>query len=532
MRRILAILTVAAVLAAGIIAWALPRGAADLPPPVPSGDAEVAYIQAATSGASWERFVAGVHRARHDWPQLYVDDSRAFLDQTTAVPEVILGVEGTAARLHVRWYKLTSAARSAAWVRRLATRDVPPLAFIGGGTSDRAEALARALADEQSAWHGPAPLLLITTATANGVGDTSQTGPNQKSLMDLYPGRSFRFCFTNEQMAKAVVDFVWSQPNLRPIGDPFPVLSGVAAAAAGPLTAALVAVRAEEQPPVCYALSWDDDPYSTDLASQFHAAFHQSYLPPVIMEQRWSIPFSVGEFDRPNAVEAQTAERLLQQLRTAPYERRVLILPAGAAQARRVLHELAEAVANVRRRVVAVGGDSVNVNTVFRDADMAWRIRAIKVPFVFFAHQNPVAWDVDPEQKSPNAAKANDPGALLPPTATDDVLLNAFLVRLLVESAYGTGSSPALTASPEELAARLRNRRPAVFDADGNRLAGVGEYVVTLSPRTEGGQAGTETLPWGLLEVWTRDSADRPTAAWRKIKSLVTDHARRPESAP
>ena len=140
-------------------------------------------------------------------------------------------------------------------------------------------------------------------------------------------------------------------------------------------------------------MSWDDDPYSTDLASQFHAAFHQPYLPPVIMEQRWSIPFSVGEFDRPNAVEAQTVDRLLEQLRSAPFERRVLVLPAGAAQSRRILQALAEALPNVRRKVVAVGGDSINVNTVYRDADIAWNIRAIKVPFVFFAHQNPVAWD-------------------------------------------------------------------------------------------------------------------------------------------
>src|SRR5438105_246727 len=206
MRRIVFLTAAAALLTAGVLAWTFPRGGADLPPAVPAGDCEVAWIHAATSGASWERFVAGVHRARHDWPQLYVDDSRAFLDQTTAVPEVILGLEGTPARLHIRWYKLTSAADSAFWVKRLATRTSPPLAFIGGGTSDRAVELANALADEQTAWHGPAPLLLITTATANGVGDANQTGPSQKSLMDIYPGRSFRFCFTNEQMAKAVVD--------------------------------------------------------------------------------------------------------------------------------------------------------------------------------------------------------------------------------------------------------------------------------------------------------------------------------------
>src|SRR3954454_17076808 len=121
MRRLLAILFVAGLLTTGVLAWTLPRGEAGLPPPVPEGDREVAWIHAATSGASWERFVAGVHRACHDWPRLKVDDGRAFQDQTTAVPEVVVGVEGTPARLHIRWYKLTSVADERLWVKRLAT---------------------------------------------------------------------------------------------------------------------------------------------------------------------------------------------------------------------------------------------------------------------------------------------------------------------------------------------------------------------------------------------------------------------------
>src|SRR5438105_1795400 len=122
MRRILAVLTAVILLAVGVLAWALPRGGADLPPPVPAGDREVAWIHAATSGASWERFVAGVHRARHDWPRLQVDDRHAFLDQTTAVPEVVVGIDGAAGKLHIGWYKLTSETDSAYWVRRLAGR--------------------------------------------------------------------------------------------------------------------------------------------------------------------------------------------------------------------------------------------------------------------------------------------------------------------------------------------------------------------------------------------------------------------------
>src|SRR5213596_3404766 len=115
---ILLAVTVAALLYGGLRGLGY-GGTNDEVPAVPAGDQEVAWIHAATSGASWERFVAGVHRARREWPELQVDDSRAFLDQTTAVPEVVLGVAGCDARLHIRWYKLTSETVVAQWVRRL-----------------------------------------------------------------------------------------------------------------------------------------------------------------------------------------------------------------------------------------------------------------------------------------------------------------------------------------------------------------------------------------------------------------------------
>jgi hypothetical protein len=110
--------------------------------------------------------------------------------------------------------------------------------------------------------------------------------------------------------------------------------------------------------------------------------------------------------------------------------------------------------------------------------------------------------------------------------------LNCFLVRLLVESAYqiDTPAGPTLTDSADVLAERLRGHRPAVFDAAGNR--GGGEFVVALLPRIDTAQGGAEVESSAVLEVWSREGAGRPTANWRLIRSLLTDHARRPESAP
>ncbi len=562
MRSRLLALPIAALLLAAIL-YGLARlraGGAEVPP-VPPGDQEIAWIHAATSGAQWERFVAGVHRARHDWPtdrpRLQVDDSRAFLDQTTAVPEVVLGVEGSDAKLRIRWYKLTSEADSGRWVQRLAGRDSPPLAFIGGGTTDRALELARALADARGGWRGPDPLLLITTATANSVlvdpaagepppGPASLTG--ETPLMDVYPQRSFRFCFTNRQMAEAVVDFLWSQPDLRPYGDPRPALAAVPQAAADPWGAvALAAVQAGECAPEAAAVEWDDDPYSIDLSNQFRRAFHRPGLPPVLVRLRWGIPFSVGDFYRTNAWEAYAARELLRELRADPQQRRVLVLPGSVAPARRVLRAITGAMPLAGQQLVAISGDSINVNTVYRDADFAWSIRAVPVPLVFFTHQNPVAWDVDPDA-GPSAAPgtaADDPGRLLPPTATDDVLLPAELVRMLAESAYqfdgtasaGAAAPPDLLDNANELAARLRGRRPAFFDATGDRRGGRGEFVVVLRPVISGSGSSAQVLSAATLDVWTRDeSAAGPAAppaaraaAWKWVKGLrVPDHARSP----
>src|SRR5436309_8721036 len=259
-RLLLGLLFAALLAAGGWYGLSRLRGGTGDVPAVPGGDQEVAWIHAATSGSQWERFVAGVRRARRGRPWLRVDDSRAFLDQTTAVPEVVVGVDGTEAKLHIRWYKLTSEADSGRWVERLARRDPPPLAFIGGGTSDRAVELARALA-EQRDWRGPGypragrPLLLITTATANTIfldpsAQGVPVGAEPPRLMQVYPGRSFRFCFTNRQMAQAVVDFLWTQPDLRPLGDPRPALAVVPLAAAGPwpVLAPLAAQEAESPP--------------------------------------------------------------------------------------------------------------------------------------------------------------------------------------------------------------------------------------------------------------------------------------------
>jgi hypothetical protein len=366
--------------------------------------------------------------------------------------------------------------------------------------------------------------------------------------MDLFPGRSFRFCFTNEQMAQAVVDFVWSQPDLRPYGNPLPAIA--AALAPDPLAAVgLLAAHAKTFPPSAAALEWDDDPYSVDLSRQFKLALHESQWPAVFVRLN-RIPFSVGGFDRPNVWEAEAAGRLVRE-QWSPWERQLLVLPAAPAAARRVLRALTGAAPLAGRNLVAIGGDSMNINTVYRDGDIAWNVRAVPVPFVFFTHQNPVAWDEVPEsvvresvQRKPSGnsrSTLHSPPSteLLPPNGTDDVLLHADLVRRLAEAAFPQSG---LLSSADALAERLRDRQPAYFDTSGDRQGGRGEYVVCLRPQIlDADGPAAQVLAAATLDVWTRSAvsgavgvsgaATEPlnapatrVARWQLVKRLVIDY--------
>ena len=106
-------------LALGVhIPWLSPKGMPAEPRPVPAGDQELAWFHTTTAGSTWEQFVTGVKRTELAVPGLHVDDSQAFPDQTTAVPELVLSMPGRSGRLRVRWYKLTSEATAAEWTTK------------------------------------------------------------------------------------------------------------------------------------------------------------------------------------------------------------------------------------------------------------------------------------------------------------------------------------------------------------------------------------------------------------------------------
>lgn len=537
---VLLVLTLAASLLVLPPLWG-PASAQVVPRPVPAGDQEVVWLNTATNAVAWERFVAAVRQlaGRPGAPLKIVADENAFPSQTASVPELAIAVPGAAGRLWFRWYKLTGETGAAGWVQALAGRSPPPLAIVGGGSTDRARHLALALC-RLPAPLAARPLLLVTTATSERVDCEGQAC----DLMAVYPGRSFRFCFTNRQMVQAVTHFVWQQDALRP----------------------------DEAP--AYGVRWEDDPYSTDLYECFHESFGPDQLggsldrrraarvaardwagmagwlgagnplpslaldvlrPPPAPFWSASIPFSVGTFNRPNRWETQAAEGLVDALAQNPTQRRpLLVLPANPQPAQRFLRAIARTAPTEAGRFIVVTGDALDFNTIYRDRNLKWPVQDLPFTLVLFCHRNPV---------EAGAFRPSRPGLDAPPdpagptsTGTQDLVLYRDIAETMVQAAYREGG---LLASPDELGRRLRDARlddgRARFDSDGNQPSGVGEYVVCLLPDRD----GDRVAPRSRLQVWTRSADADGAGHWMHVpvagkSELVVSYAPGvvPEGAP
>lgn len=443
----------------GLFAWSR-WGRATVIRPVPSGDGEIVWIASATNTSDWERFVAALQLARAQrtsGPAMFLDDANAYPRRSYEVPEIGISFEGCTGKLWLRWYKVTSEMPAPRWMDELAARDAPTLAVIGGSSSAEALDIAEALGDAKRTWRQPKPLFLITQATTDRIWDKGVEGPE---LIRIYPDRSFRFCFQNSEMAEAVLDFVWSRPELKPTGEA----------------------------PAIYRLEWHDNPYSLDLSNQFAAAIQRKNVPHAL--KAIGIRYSVGDFNRPNPPESLAIQDLVTDL-TSTEERSLLILPIGAQPARRLLHALTSTAPRTRN-IVAVSGDSIGLNTIRRDRDEAWNVQDVPVPIVIFCHHHPA---------DPSVAYV-EPGARERRNSTDILLLHLSLIQKTIKAAYNwQDPRPGLADNADVLLQRLREQQKDFFDAIGNRLPDTGEHVIYLRPHVRADQV----QPSATVEVWIRD---------------------------
>jgi hypothetical protein len=182
---------------------------------------------------------------------------------------------------------------------------------------------------------------------------------------------------------------------------------------------------------------------------------------------------------------------------------------------------LAQGTPGASRRLVAVTGDGIPVNALFRDGEFAWPVRAIPIPLVLFTHTDPFDWD-EPEVAPPHGYELrppSKPGDVK--NSTEDIQLFTILSAVLAQGAYLNGTGR-IVEGPDELVKRFHALSPVFFDPSGNRLTGSGEHVVVLrpTPRIE----GVVTYPDATIDVWTRQSGTQ----WKRIHSRPVVQTMRP----
>jgi hypothetical protein len=441
---------------------------------VPDGDHEIAWLNTTTGGATWERFVTGVKRLERIDPAISVNESRAFPNRASQVPEIIVQKAGMSAKIFIRWYKVSSEQPVTDWVTELVNRVPAPLAIIGGSSSDRARELAMAL-DAQTIT--ARPVLALTNATAIDVAAPDGSSEPTIPLMHIYRNRTFRYCFNNRQMAEAMLDCIGQHPTLKP--------------------ASLDGSRLER--PAVLSVSWNDDPYSDDMVVEFGRAVSTAYRSWANVGQpqpfRWRVPFSIGGFSTPNFAEAEAASSILRELKALPRQRSLLMMPTVTAPARRLLIRLCEENAEIGRHLIALNGDGMGVNAVLRDGEFNWPVASIPVPLALFCHNDPAAWDE----------------TLTLPNATDDVLHYSAIVQSLSDAIFHLYEA-AHDITADELASTLKNGLQSdAFDATGNRRGGTGESVFILRPGASTHDGVTR------FEVWRR----RDDRSWHQTADRI-----------
>jgi hypothetical protein len=529
-----------------------PPGTNGRPEPLPVADneVEVAWLYPASNLASWERFVAATQQTaeqlRATYPDLDVQTDRAFPPETVATAETALKWTGSGRRLVFRWYKLTSKQKTADWVEALVRRRPPPLAIVGGNTSDAAREVAAQLAQSSAQLpEGQRPLLIFTTASADevvrrvvsiGEGAPPAEDAPAVQLTEIYPRRTFRFCFTNRQMATAVTRFVWQNDELRPDSGP------------------------------AHMVWWDDDAYSRDLMNGFGRALQSAGVSSPA-EKAWAlgcllrgatlpdlasafVPYqplgsdrlalrvatrvapptpllidsSVGTFEVPNRLESQAALYLLQALVEQPHQRRPLLAVTGqSAPSRRFLRALARNAPEQTSRCVVVTGDAISFNTIYRDGAVTWPIQDLPYRLVFFCHRNPIdrAAGFRPFEE---VRDGSDGPGLTATTGTEDLLLFDDIVTALALCCERDGQR---CRDAQQLAERFHElhvregklnfdptARP-LFGDSGNRHSGTGEHVVYLAPEYQ----GPRVLPRSSIEVWswrTEGTGETAVSTWQR----------------
>lgn len=223
--------------------------------------------------------------------------------------QVIVATAKTQHPIRFTWHRSRGVLETREAVTRLAQGPRPPVAVVGSINTALTSALAEGL--REAAPDGPP--LLVPWATSVEADDPSG-GPGPFRLLDLDPGRMFRFCLNNQREADLVVRCLAAQP-----GEPI---------------AQRVIITTDRR-----------DPYSLDLASCFRRAISSVAAEAEIIDQ----PSAVGPPNlagSPGPDERRWAASIWREIAREPRPTWV-VLPLQAQPAGRLLTALREEGAGV-----------------------------------------------------------------------------------------------------------------------------------------------------------------------------------------
>lgn len=455
--------------------------------PLADGDQEIAFIEPATSTDDWGRLVTAVQLIEKDWPrlnpmlpELRVDLDGAFPPLTAAVPEITFAFANAPKhKLRLRWYKITGEHSAASWIEKLHARNRPPLAIIGGGTSNRAVDLARALTNAYPDPDKPSPVFIITTATAEKIAEDSL-------LIKEYPSWSFRFSFTNKRMVEALLKFAKATPSLW------------------------LDHTAVQERHVMHAVYWQDERYSKDLTDLFAIEFKKGYPGGEFFDEG-GIRYAIGDFFHPAPLEQDAVGTFLATRKPiAPQS--FLVLPTQSIRMRRFLINLYTRSPENARNLVILNGDAISFNSVYRDRDAIWNIFDLPFSLVFFAHRNPI--DRAAGFREEDDIGKEPSGALSRPTTsgTHDLLLHRDIFEALL---YATADQGTLIGNSLKVRERLQAtawHQPAVDTIDDPpRVCNTLIHVLKPEPRRFFSKLGDRRKDTGEHIVWIKPHEDRAT---------------------
>jgi hypothetical protein len=266
--------------------------------------------------------------------------SRGLLGEVVEDPETITFRTPEHGReVRLSWFEGGGVVTTRDRVNRLIDRPIAPMAFVGSNntvlTAGLAEALHEAVDHRGGSGLRPDPVLLVPWATTVRV---DRPGAASLPLLDLYPGRTFRFCPNNRQEAELVSRVVSGQ---------------------------------EGQPVGAVLMVDGNDPYSRDLAEGFERAI--GLVAPeakvVIRRLDLSSPGLVGSDDRPGPAELEEADRIWRFVGEGPGEGPVwAVLPLQGSPTRRMIRALVDRSGPIGPRVLdrlqVLCGDGIGRTTL------------------------------------------------------------------------------------------------------------------------------------------------------------------------